>query len=64
MRLGRIVALVGRGISLCRDALREIFDENAYERFLARNELVSSCHAYGSFLREQALARSRRHRCC
>ena len=45
-------------------ALREIFDESAYARFLARNHVVSSFAAYSEFLREHAAAKAKRPRCC
>jgi hypothetical protein len=44
-------------------ALREIFDEAAYERFLERASLASSPKAYAEFLREQERI-STRPRCC
>jgi hypothetical protein len=44
--------------------LREIFDESAYQRFLARHSLASSATAYARFLREGEQARARRPRCC
>jgi len=44
--------------------LREIFDEAAYARFLQRNQMSSSPHAYDSFLREREAAAARRIRCC
>jgi hypothetical protein len=44
--------------------LREIFDENAYARFLAREGLTSSRAAYAAFLRERAAMIERRPRCC
>ena len=44
--------------------LREIFDEAAYARFLTRRGLVSSRAAYSEFLREHAVAKARRPRCC
>ncbi|MBZ5598797.1 MAG: hypothetical protein LAN83_10775 [Acidobacteriia bacterium] len=44
--------------------LREIFDESAYARFLARNQVVSSRAAYGEFLRENAAAKAKRLKCC
>jgi hypothetical protein len=47
-----------------RAALREIFDESAYSRFLARNRLASSSGAYAAFRREHELAKARRPRCC
>lgn len=49
---------------LLREALREIFDEAAYARFLARHGIESSRAAYGAFLRESGAARERRARCC
>jgi len=45
-------------------ALREIFDEAAYARFLQRNGISSSRAAYGAFLRESEGAKARRPRCC
>lgn len=42
--------------------LREIFDENAYARFLAAQGRSSSGAAYGEFLRERFGAGPRR--CC
>ncbi len=45
-------------------ALREIFDEAAYARFLARTGQLSSRAAYAGFLRERAASQERRPRCC
>ena len=45
-------------------ALREIFDESAYRRFLERKQMVSSRQAYAEFIREHELLRARRPRCC
>ena len=53
-----------RVADLILSALREIFDESAYARFLERNQLVPSREAYAGFLREQELSRARRPRCC
>jgi hypothetical protein len=53
-----------RALHLIVDALREIFDENAYARFLQRRALEPSRVAYDEFLRENARARERRPRCC
>jgi hypothetical protein len=44
--------------------LREIFDEAAYQRFLARGQMTSSPAAYDDFLREGEIAKARRPRCC
>ena len=45
-------------------AIREIFDESAYARFLTRNRTVSSPSAYAAFRQENELAKARRPRCC
>ena len=45
-------------------ALREIFDESAYARFLERTGQSSSRTAYAGFLRERAASQERRPRCC
>ena len=45
-------------------ALREIFDESAYARFLNQKQLVSSRAAYAAFRREHEGAKARRPRCC
>lgn len=46
------------------EALREIFDEAAYARFLQREGVENSCEAYARYLRETGGARERRPRCC
>ena len=46
------------------ETLREIFDENAYARFLAREGAAASRESYAAFLRENETARARRPRCC
>ncbi len=53
-----------RFLQLLRAALREIFDEAAYERFLARAGMRASPASYAEFLREHEAAKSRRPRCC
>jgi len=45
-------------------ALREIFDENAYARFLDREGLAASRESYRTFLREREAVIARRPRCC
>jgi hypothetical protein len=44
--------------------LREVFDESAYSRFLARHGVSSSQQAYAAFLREQEGIKARRPKCC
>jgi hypothetical protein len=45
-------------------ALREIFDESAYARFLQRGRLLSSPESYAAFLREREDSQARRPKCC
>ena len=56
--------LVAGSLRLLICALREIFDESAYERFLLRHKLPPSRGTYAQFLREQELTKARRPRCC
>ena len=56
--------LVAGSLRLLISALREIFDESAYERFLLRHKLPRSRATYAQFLREQELTKARRPRCC
>ena len=44
--------------------LREIFDENAYTRFLERSGSERSRESYEQFLREMQTRQERRARCC
>lgn len=45
-------------------ALREIFDESAYARFLNQRQLASSRAAYAAFRQEHEVAKARRPKCC
>jgi len=45
-------------------ALREIFDESAYSRFLERRHLASSSRAYAAFCRERESSLGRKIKCC
>lgn len=45
-------------------ALREIFDEAAYDRFLQRTQAPSSPAAYAAFWREREGNKAPRPRCC
>ncbi|MFZ0772880.1 MAG: hypothetical protein WCA49_24200 [Candidatus Sulfotelmatobacter sp.] len=45
-------------------ALREIFDEAAYARFLHRVGMASSSEAYAAFRRDFEEAKVRRPKCC
>jgi hypothetical protein len=46
------------------EALREIFDESAYSRFLQRTGEASSHESYAAFRREFEQAKVRRPKCC
>ena len=45
-------------------AVREIFDESAYARFLTQRQLASSRAAYAAFRQEYEVTKARRPRCC
>ena len=47
-----------------RAALREIFDESAYDRFLLRRKAKRSIASYRDFTRERDAAMQRKPRCC
>ncbi len=61
---GRLGAHAREGTALVLATLREIFDESAYTRFLAREGLQSSSKNYAAFLREHHAQRARRPKCC
>ncbi len=46
------------------NTLREIFDENAYDRFLLRTHGSPSVASYRQFMQEREEAMARRPRCC
>ena len=52
------------GFRILWTALREIFDEAAYARFLERTGESSSPAAYAAFCRERESVSARRPRCC
>ena len=45
-------------------ALREIFDEGAYARYLNRAGMASSTESYAAFRREFEETKARRPKCC
>ncbi len=53
-----------RSFQLIVAALREIFDEAGYARFLHRRKVASSRQAYAEFWREREATQARRPRCC
>jgi len=48
--------------SIILAAIREIFDESAYDRFLRRTRSLRSCKSYLEFINEHKTAN--KHRCC
>jgi hypothetical protein len=61
---GSLLSTLSKMASVSLAILREIFDESAYERFLAQHHLTSSAAAYSSFCHERDHNRARRLRCC
>lgn len=55
---------VRRVVELLRAALREIFDEAAYSRFLQRTHANSSPAAYAEFWSERETGGAPRIKCC
>ena len=51
-------------LRILRDALREIFDENAYARFLQTTQRAASVESYRDFMRERETGMAKRPRCC
>jgi len=45
-------------------AIREIFDESAYARFLRRTQMTSCTQSYAAFRHEHEELKARRPRCC
>lgn len=62
--LGPVKAGFVRVFRLAHEVLREIFDEAAYSRYLARHALASSTDTYGAFLREADQTLEHKPRCC
>jgi hypothetical protein len=55
---------ITRFIRLLRAALREIFDETAYDRFLVRTNALRSVASYRDFMQEREAAMVKKPRCC
>lgn len=60
----KIIAGITRLIALAVQALREIFDETAYQRFLLRNQLPPGKVSYAEFCRDHYQLKARRPKCC
>jgi Selenoprotein, putative len=62
---GRTVyALLRRAVEILKSTICEIFDESAYDRFLARTRSERSVSSYREFMRERENAMARKQRCC
>jgi hypothetical protein len=46
------------------DAIREIFDESAYDRFLLRTNAGRSIASYRAFTHERDASMQKKPRCC
>ncbi|WP_148210172.1 YbdD/YjiX family protein [Candidatus Korobacter versatilis] len=53
-----------KALRLIWAALREIFDEAAYDRFLRSHQLANSAESYAHFQRDRRASQERRPRCC
>ena len=53
-----------QGARILLAALREIFDEAGYARFLHSRQMAPSAKSYAAFRREFEEAKSRRPKCC
>ena len=53
-----------KAATILLSAVREIFDETAYERFLRRMQMPSSPESYAAFRAEQGARKARCPRCC
>ncbi|HUM05629.1 MAG TPA: hypothetical protein VLT90_09215 [Terriglobales bacterium] len=62
--VGQIAAMLANLGGTWLAVLREIFDESAYERFLARNGMERSRRNYAAFCREHHHSKAYRPRCC
>jgi hypothetical protein len=64
----KMIRILSRRLKSCAGiflaALREIFDESAYARFLDQRQLAPSRKSYASFRREYEVTKARRPRCC
>jgi hypothetical protein len=58
------MALIKVMVELLAATIREIFDENAYARYLVRTGMRASRESYAGFLAERRAAEQGRVRCC
>jgi hypothetical protein len=60
----RVIGKTRAFFSTVRGALREIFDESAYDRFLLRTNAKRSVASYCDFTRERDASMLKKPRCC
>ena len=60
----RVIGKTRAFFSTVRGALREIFDESAYDRFLLRTNASRTAASYRAFTRERDAAMLKKPRCC
>lgn len=60
----RNMELVRSFLRVLLATLREIFDENAYQRFLVRSGNVACVQSYREFQREREAGMTNRPKCC
>ena len=53
-----------KAFRIAGEILREIFEESAYARYLARHGASVGRSSYAAFLREQEVLKARRPKCC
>jgi hypothetical protein len=56
--------MIHRAFQLLWATLREIFDEAAYDRYLAQHHCAHSRESFEAFSEANRLSRERRPRCC
>lgn len=57
-------ATIHKIMQTIKAALREIFDESAYDRFLTRTQASRSIASYRQFMQERDEAVEKKPRCC
>jgi hypothetical protein len=58
------ISAIGEFFRILIATLREIFDENAYQRFLQQTGAAASGRSYRAFQRERETSVASRPRCC
>ena len=59
-----VYAFLRSTVEILKATIREIFDESAYDRFLARTHCERSVSSYRAFMRERENAMARKQKCC